>query len=71
MNEQQAAERLARIETNIERIANLLEKTSQDHEARIRDLERQQERTMGVMKLVGWLGAPMTAAVVLFLSKVH
>lgn len=67
--EQQTAERLARIETNIERIANVLEKTTQDHESRIRELERAQERTAGVLKLVGWLGAPVTAAVVLFIAK--
>lgn len=71
MTDQQAAERLARIESNIERIALLLEKTSHDHEMRIRELERQVERTTGVLRLIGWLGAPMTAAIVLFMAKAH
>lgn len=69
--EQQTAERIARIETHLERIAVVIEKTTQDHESRIRDLERQQERTTGVLKLVGWLGAPATAAIVVFLSKMN
>jgi len=69
---QQTAERIARIETHLERIAVVLEKTTLDHEQRLRELERQQERTAGVLKLVGWLGAPAASAIVLFLAtRVH
>lgn len=72
MNEQQTVERLARIETQIERIADVLEKAVGDHETRIRALEADSLRTAGVLKLIGWLGAPSTAAVIYFLaSKGH
>jgi CO dehydrogenase nickel-insertion accessory protein CooC1 len=67
--EQQTAERIARIETHLERIAVVLEKTTQDHEARIRALEASDQRNTGVLKLIGWLGAPTTAAVVVFLAS--
>lgn len=68
MNEQQQAERLARIETNIERMAKTLEDIARDHEARIRALEADSQRQAGVLKLIGWLGAPGTAAIVYFLA---
>ena len=69
---QQTAERIARIETHLERIATVLEKTTQDHETRIRSLEGDNLRTAGVIKLVTWLGAPATAGVIWFLaSKSH
>lgn len=72
MTEQQkTAERLARIETNIEQIATVLKELVQDHEARIRELERENARQAGVLKLIGWLGAPATAAVIFFLAKVQ
>lgn len=29
------------------------------------------ERALGVIKLVGWLGAPLTATALLLLSKIH
>ncbi len=70
MNEaQQTAERIARIETHLERIATVLEKTTQDHETRIRSLESDNQRTAGVLRLVGWLGAPATAGIILFLAS--
>lgn len=69
MTEQQTAERIARIETNLERIAVVLEKTMEDHESRLRTLEHNEQRITGVIKLVAWLGAPTTAALVLFLAN--
>jgi hypothetical protein len=61
-------DRLARIETSIERIAVTLETVTRDHETRLRELEREMLQTRGVMKLLGWLGAPSLAAIVVFLA---
>lgn len=69
MNEQQNIERLARIETNIAAMADTLKRIADDHEKRLRTLENNSERMQGVLKLVAWLGAPGTAAVVLFLAS--
>jgi hypothetical protein len=73
MNEQQAAtDRLVRIETNMLSLAETLKKIADDHETRLRQLEADNARLAGVLKLVAWLGAPTTAAVFLFLAtKVH
>jgi hypothetical protein len=66
--EQQSADRLARIETNIASMAETLKRIADDHEHRIRYLEAENLRQSGVLKLVAWLGAPGAAAVVLFLA---
>lgn len=70
-DEQKTAERLARIESNIEQIGTVLKGLVQDHEMRIRELERESGRIAGVLKLISWLGAPTVAAVAFFLSKMH
>ena len=69
MNEQQSIERLARIETNIAAMAETLKRIADDHEKRLRTLENNSERLQAIVKLVMWLGAPGTAAVVLFLAS--
>lgn len=69
MNEQQSIERLARIETNIAAMAETLKRIADDHEKRLRALENNNERLQAVVKLVMWLGAPGTAAVVLFFAS--
>ncbi len=72
MTDQPNIERLARIETNIERMAKTLEEIARDHEHRLRALEASEQRNTGVLKLVAWLGAPTTAAVIVFLAtKAH
>lgn len=71
MTDQQTAERLARMETHLERMATVLEKTAQDHEDRLRKLESSVQLVLGVLKLIGWLGAPMAAGLILFLAKGH
>lgn len=92
-DEQKTAERLARIETNLEQIGTVLKELVQDHERRLRiaetqlaaqmalvqvvekqnviidELRRKSERQEGVLKLIGWLGAPTSAAVIFFLAK--
>lgn len=70
-NEKQTAERLASIETDIKQIGTVLKELVQDHENRIRYLEHENARQAGVLKLIGWLGAPATAAVIFFLAKVQ
>lgn len=69
MNEQQSIERLARIETNIAAMADTLKRIADDHEKRLRYLENNAERMQGVVKLVAWLGAPGTAAVIFFVAS--
>lgn len=66
MNEQQNIERLARIETNIQSMAETLKRIADDHEKRIRLLEEIIQRVVGVLKVIGWLGAP-TFATILYL----
>jgi predicted neutral ceramidase superfamily lipid hydrolase len=68
-SEHQTAERLARIETNMERIATAVEKALGDHEDRIRKLESLVERLVGVLKVFAWLGAPTTAALFFMLAR--
>ena len=63
------AERIARIETNLERIATVLESAMQDHERRLRAAEEQLQRQAGVLGLIKWLGAPLVAAVLVFVAK--
>lgn len=49
-----------------------LKKIADDHETRIRHLEKLVQLVLGVLKLLAWLGAPSTAAVIFFLaSKGH
>lgn len=72
MNDQQSIERLVRIETQLERITVVLEKTVDDLQKRVRVLEELVQRLLGVLKLIAWLGAPSTAAVIVFLAtKAH
>lgn len=68
MNSEQTTDRLARIETNIERIASVLEDVTKDHEKRLRELESKQARAEGVLKLISFIGAPGVAAIVVFLA---
>lgn len=74
--QQQTAERIARIETNLERLAEsqdrlitVVERVTNSLELRVRNLEQEQHKMQGVLKLVGWLGAPATAGIVLFLAQ--
>lgn len=67
MNEQQNIERLARIETNIQSMAETLKRIADDHEKRLRGLEQNAERVVGVLKVIGWLGAPTFATLLYFL----
>lgn len=69
MNEQQSIERLARIETNIAAMADTLKRIADDHERRLRALENNNERLTAIVNLVMWLGAPGTAAVVVFIAS--
>lgn len=74
--QQQTAERIARIETNLERLAEsqdrlitVVERVTNSLELRVRTLEHNEQRVHGVLKLIGWLGAPATAGIVLFLAQ--
>ncbi len=69
--EEKAVDRLARIETNIESMASTLKTIADDHEKRIRTLETGHASQNGVIKLIGWLGAPTTAALIVFLASKH
>ena len=65
----ETAVEIALLRSEVGRIADVVEKVIGDHETRIRNLEGDQLRTNGVLKLIGWLGAPAAAGVVLVLSK--
>lgn len=82
MNTQQApanletAVELARLRTELQgtnsamgRIADAVEKALGDHETRLRVVEAAQLRTAGVLKVAGWLGAPATAGIIVFLAR--
>lgn len=50
-------------------IADSLKVMLNDHESRLRKIETDQQRALGVLKLLGWLGAPATAGIVLFIAQ--
>ncbi len=66
--ESETIDRLARIETNIERIASVLEDVTKDHETRLRKVEEKQAHLDGIVKLLTFIGAPGVAAIVVFLA---
>lgn len=53
----------------IERIAASIERSINDHESRLRQLESEQLKASGVIRLIAWLGAPSFAAILFFLVK--
>lgn len=76
MNDKESIERLVRIETNVEslvlelkRIAGQQATELRGLSERVRALEHSNERMQAIVKLVAWMGAPGTAAVVLFIAS--
>ena len=83
MNDQQTLAKLIRIEANVEAMTEALKRIADKHDEeldehkeqlrelgeRLRALEHSNERLQAITKLVMWLGAPGTAAVVVFIAS--
>ncbi len=54
---------------NVERIASALEKTLDDHEGRLRNLEEHVISSRAVIGLVKWLGPVTVAGLIFVLAK--
>lgn len=60
---------IALLRSEVTRIANVVERVIQDHESRLRNLEQIQLAQGGVLRLIGWLGAPTAAAMLYFVAR--
>jgi len=70
------AERLVRIETNLENLVVLLKRQQDETDQAVKELKKKVEqlsteieRTKGVVGFIKWLGAPLVAAMILVAGK--